>query len=207
MIHKKTLIQALSIIVANYPEHPSKCQQQSMCNFFRILSAILGHRLVPVGFPPHLFRIRRNVTKSRLALTGWLTQRVNLRMWYGASDSLTSPRIWGPFLWGFLHEISTLYVYSKRKAFFCLLLLLPDLLPCHECADNFSQLIIKKQLHVRVGRFRTTEQFVNLMNDIHRDVSDHVSRRKIKTQETNAKITRERKNPKTIYSPDISQKK
>jgi len=164
-------IQALSIFVAYYPEHPQPWQMKAMHQFLRIFFLVLDYPHLTM--PKHRGRINRQVVKSRTQLSHWLERSVKLNIWYEAALTLQSPEAWGPIIWRFLHAVSDLFCFPKRRLFVLLLVILPDLLPCPKCARSFRQLLLTNQ----VGRrpVRTKGAFIALVKKLHLQVSAHVN--------------------------------
>ena len=159
--------KALSVIVSNYTDDPSNLDRSNMKNF---VASFFGVYDLPA--PP------ADAYQSRMQLTEWLMQSGNVDLWFGAGDTVESPRRWGPYIWRYLHAVADKFQSEKKAKFEDLLFSLGQVLPCHECGNNFQQLLLDKEARKFMETCHTSMQFATYVSELHAEVTKHKKKKK-----------------------------
>lgn len=176
----KQFVRGFSVILAYYPDKPSRAEQKKMRRFVRALFWITR--------TPALSRMGSSMVRSQEFLTKWLFRETAISLWFEASNYLHSPRKWGPVMWQFLHRLSHKYTVAKGRAFFEILSALPTLLPCPDCGRSFRKILRKYHIYERPQAHQAYNraQFVNLLKVIHTDVTNHIEADSAKKRKSKA---------------------
>jgi hypothetical protein len=118
---------AMSIVIAKYPDQPGPEHRRAMRDFTAPLIKLFGlSRSAPD-------------TSSRNNLTDWAV--ANFSVWREADYIAASPRRWGPHMWNLMLRCAKYYRPKRRSMFHAWLKSLRYVLPCSKCAWHYRRML------------------------------------------------------------------
>jgi len=165
-----TLFKALSVFIAAFPENPTKNEHKSMYVFLRSVVRIVDS--------PHATRTMRRIkepsmsaVKSRTAISMWML--ANCKLWVYAEELIDEPKLWGPIVWAFLHELAPFFEVSKKRIFADLIYSMGLVLPCRKCGRKFETLLNMKDVRRRWFNVQTKRGNNDFFSFLHSRVNAH----------------------------------
>jgi len=166
--------QGISIFVAAYPTKPTAAQKTAMFRFLTYFSRILQHEDIPTWYKVNFFtRMSPSMTRSQETLTKWLMSLNRFRIWFDATDVIESPRTWGPYVWNFFNTLGLLFVPHRAAFFHKIVKLLPDILPCPECAERLRKLLATASWSRKLRRCTTESKYLQFLADLEHHIKQH----------------------------------
>lgn len=167
----KVLTFGLSIFVASYDKQKQKEMRKFLLTYFRLIQ----HEKVPVWYSQQCRSkdIPKKALHSRDNLTTWLIQFCNINIWQRAEDVITHPQQWGPHIWDFLYELSKCWLPFKKIFWIQLMMLLPDVLPCPDCATHL-RLDLRKH-YSQLLRCRSSNDIQNYIYKLQHRIKTRIS--------------------------------
>lgn len=118
---------AMSIVIAKYPDRPAPEHRKAMRDFTAPLTKLFG-----------LARSSPD-TSSRNNLTDWAV--ANFTVWREADYIAASPKRWGPHMWSLMLRCAKYYTPKRRSMFHAWLKSLRYVLPCSKCARHYRRML------------------------------------------------------------------